>query len=46
MAHGVVLAAFEQGVVGVGGVGEWVSGEVFEQAGFCGSWRGRGHSRQ
>jgi len=38
MAHGVVLAAFDEGVVGVGGMGEGVSGEVFEYVGFCGTW--------
>lgn len=38
VAHGVFLAAFYEGVVGIVGMGGWVSGEVFEYVGFCGTW--------
>ncbi len=40
MAHEVVLAAFDEGVVRVGGMGEGGSGEVFEYVGFCATWGG------
>lgn len=43
MAHGVVLAGLDEGVVGVGGLGDGVSGEVFEYVGFYGTGGGGGH---